>query len=74
MSGHNALEELNKEAEIEFNGKVFDFGKAVPTDGAAGFAPGCIFVHADTAGGATDCVFVNRGTAASCDFNALTVT
>lgn len=74
MSGHNALEELNKEAEIEFDGKVFDFGTTVPTDGAAGFAPGCIFVHADTSGGATDCVFVNRGTAASCDFNALTVT
>ena len=73
MSAHNALEELNKEAEIEFNGKILDYGATVPSDGAAGFAPACIFIHADTGGGATDCVFVNQGTAASCDFDALTV-
>lgn len=45
-------------------------GATVPTDGTAGFAPGCLFFKvAGVAGGA---VYVNEGTKTSCDFNPLT--
>jgi hypothetical protein len=44
-------------------------GATVPTDGTAGYAPGCIFHHIDGSSG--DAVYVNDGTAASCDFNAV---
>lgn len=69
MPGHNALEELNKEAEIAHGGKIMDFGITVPTDGAAGYATGCIFMHTD--GGDGSALYVNEGTSSSADFNAL---
>lgn len=71
MGAHNALDELNKEAEIAHNGKIMDFGNTVPTDGVSGFATGCLFLHTD--GGDGTSLFVNEGTAASADFNAITV-
>jgi hypothetical protein len=71
MPGHNAFEELNKEAEIAHGGKLLDFGNTVPSDGVAGFATGCIFMHTD--GGDGTALFVNEGTASSADFNAITV-
>tara|TARA_X000001388_G_scaffold49567_1_gene35675 strand:+ start:265 stop:495 length:231 start_codon:yes stop_codon:yes gene_type:complete len=75
MSAHNALEELNKEAEIAHGGKVFDFGTAAPTNGAAGFAPGCIFINvaSTTGAGAADYLFINVGTATACNFDGVTI-
>ena len=74
MSAHNALEELNREAEIAHNGKVFDFGNTVPPDGTAGFAPSCIFLDTNSTGGAGAAthIFINVGTAASCNFDGIT--
>ena len=73
MSAHNALEELNREAEIAFNGKVFDYGAAKPTDGAAGgYVNGAIFIVCGGGDGAN--VFVNDGTPTSNDFNLVVVT
>ena len=43
-------------------------GAVVPTDGDAGYAKGCIFIHTD--GGEDTTLYVNEGTAASADFNA----
>lgn len=44
-------------------------GATVPTDGTAGFAPGCIwFKRAGSAGGAH---YINEGSATSCAFKAL---
>lgn len=45
-------------------------GTAVPADGAAGYATGCVFMHTD--GGAGTEFYVNQGSASSCDFNVLT--
>tara|TARA_Y100000004_G_scaffold197396_1_gene271837 strand:- start:7215 stop:7445 length:231 start_codon:yes stop_codon:yes gene_type:complete len=75
MSAHNALEELNREAEIAFDGKVLDFGPTVPTDGTAGFAPSCLFLHTDSTDGAGTAtyLFVNVGTAAACNFDGVTI-
>jgi hypothetical protein len=45
-------------------------GTTVPTDGTAGFAPGCVFIDEDST---TDgsMVFINEGTSSSCDFNGV---
>lgn len=45
-------------------------GTTVPTDGSAGFAPGCVFIKVNATAGAA-CYYLNEGTAASCDFNRL---
>ena len=71
MPGHNALEQLNKEAEVEYSGKILDYGKTVPSDSAAGYATGCIFIHTD--GGDGTALYVNEGTSSAADFNAITV-
>ena len=71
MPGHNALEQLNKEAEIEYGGKILDVGKTVPAGSSAGYATGCIFIHTD--GGDGTALYVNEGTSSSADFNAITV-
>ena len=47
------------------------YGNTVPTDATAGYAIGCLFHHTD--GGDATALYVNEGTAASCDFNAITV-
>ena len=46
-------------------------GTTVPTDGGAGYATGCLFLHVD--GGAGTALYVNEGTNTSCDFDAASV-
>jgi len=73
MPGHSAREQMNKEAEIEFGGKVFDYGAAKPSDGAAGgYVGGAIFIVCNAADGAN--IFVNDGTITSNDFNLVVIT
>jgi hypothetical protein len=50
---------------------LFAHGTTVPADGTAGYATGCLFQHTD--GGAGSALYVNEGTAASCNFDAVTV-
>ena len=50
-------------------GILFAAGTTVPTDAAAGYAPGCIFQDTDASADAV--LFVNQGTATSCNFDAL---
>jgi hypothetical protein len=50
-------------------GMLFVHGTSVPSDGVAGYAAGCIFLHID--GGAGDALYVNEGSLTSCDFNPL---
>lgn len=52
-------------------GFLFVSGPTVPSDGASGYAIGCLFQHTDGANGTS--VYVNEGTLASADFNAVTV-
>lgn len=53
-----------------FDGKiVFAAGTTVPTDAAAGYSPGCIFLDTNASAGSQ--FFINEGSATSCDFNAL---
>jgi hypothetical protein len=47
------------------------WGTTVPSDGVAGYAVGCLFIHTD--GSAGSALYCNEGTAASCDFDAVTV-
>lgn len=54
-------------ASIPGYGKVIDSGTTVPTDGDAGYAPGCLFI--DISAGA---VYINEGSNTSCDFDAIT--
>jgi hypothetical protein len=49
-------------------GLLFSHGETVPTDGATGFATGCLFQK--TNGGANTSLYVNEGSITSCDFNA----
>lgn len=44
-------------------------GDTVPSDGAAGYATGCIYVHRD--GGAGTAIYVNEGTKTSANFDAV---
>ena len=44
-------------------------GTTVPSDGAAGYAPGCMFHHVDGASGTTN--YQNEGSNTSADFNAV---
>ena len=44
-------------------------GDTVPSDGATGYATGCLFKHTD--GGAGTSLYVNEGSGTSADFNAL---
>lgn len=53
-------------------GKLFDHGVTVPTDGTAGYMPGCLFQHIDGTTYAT-VLYCNVGTVASCDFNVVTI-
>jgi hypothetical protein len=46
-------------------------GATVPSDGVAGYATGCIFLHTD--GGDGTAAYLNEGTSAVADFNALIV-
>lgn len=44
-------------------------GATVPTDGTAGYAPGCIFLK-NSGNGIGSTMYVNEGSVTSCDFNA----
>jgi hypothetical protein len=50
-------------------GILLALGTTVPSDGAAGYATGCLFMHTD--GGAGTSLYVNEGSVTSADFNAL---
>jgi len=52
-------------------GIVSDIGDTKPTDGTAGYAPGCIFQKTD--GSADACFYINQGTLASCNFDPIDV-
>lgn len=60
-----------KEPSVEDAGLLLASGKTVPADGTAGYQTGCLFQHTD--GGAGTSLYCNEGTAASCDFDAVTV-
>ncbi len=47
-------------------------GTTVPSDGATGYAPGCLFQDIDAAAGAQ--LWVNEGTRASSSFKSMTLT
>jgi uncharacterized membrane protein YjjB (DUF3815 family) len=46
------------------------YGKTVPSDGAAGYATGCMFQHTD--GGDNTSLYVNEGSLTSANFDAVT--
>lgn len=52
-------------------GCLLAYGDSVPSDGTAGYCPGGMFIHVD--GSAGTFLYCNEGTAASCDFDAVTV-
>lgn len=53
--------------EMDGYGILLAHGTTVPSDAAAGYAPGCIFIHRD--GSADDCVYANHGSKASANFD-----
>ena len=77
MGLHNQYEKMRR-GEIPTTGQILKlpdgsylkaWGTTVPTDGTAGYAPGCTFTQTD--GGANTAFYINEGTADSCDFNVL---
>jgi hypothetical protein len=54
------------------DGLMLASGKTVPTDGTAGYAHGCLFIHTDGTSH-TDALYSNIGTVTSCNFNVVTV-
>lgn len=52
-------------------GILLAYGVTVPSDGAAGYAGGCIFIHTD--GSAGTFLYCNEGSNTSADFDAVTV-
>ena len=53
------------------DGILLAFGVTVPADAAVGYAPGCLFIDVD--GTTTSKLYCNIGTAASANFNLVTV-
>jgi hypothetical protein len=53
------------------DGVLLCYGTTMPADASTGYAPGCLFIHVD--GTAGNCLYCNEGTAASSDFDAVTV-
>lgn len=53
------------------NDALLATGAAVPADGAALYAKGCLFIDTDVGTGTTG-LYCNKGTAASCVFTAVT--
>ncbi len=78
MSSENLGRQLNNVVGQD-DGKVMSVdgnciigaSATVPADATAGYAIGCIYIHTD--GGDGTALYVNEGTAASSDFNAITV-
>jgi hypothetical protein len=71
MSAENLVRQLNNAQAPDGGGRVFVIDKTVPTDGDAGYSPGCLCIHTD--GGDGTSLYVNEGTVSSCNFNAITV-
>lgn len=53
------------------DGILLCYGITKPTDGTAGYAIGCLFMHTDGDDGTS--LYVNEDTATECEFNAVTV-
>jgi len=53
------------------DGILLCYGITAISDASEGYAPGCLFIHVD--GTAGNCLYCNEGTAASSDFDAVTV-
>jgi len=58
-----------KPPTIGTEGLLLSSGITIPSDGAAGYQTGCLFLHTDGAAGTA--VYINEGTALACDFNAV---
>lgn len=80
MSAHRLLSDFEKidvgdgtvekyVGDPDANGKVFAVSNTVPSDGAAGYAHGCVHLHLD--GGGNTPLRVNIGTVASANFDPL---
>ena len=52
------------------DGILLCYGTTKPTDGDAGYATGCIFIHTDGTNGSS--IYFNDGSATSCDFDTST--
>lgn len=57
--------------EVPGIGILQAYGPTVPSDGADGFAPGCLFQHID--GSAGTFLYCNEGSVTSANFDAVTV-
>ena len=66
---HNA-EDTEGLVAIPGRGIVLAAGETVPADGAAGYAPGCIFIVTDDTPTMNTTTYTNIGTNASCNFDA----
>lgn len=82
MAMHKIFSDLMNSVEMPTAGKMFKaqdtdayyfaWGVTVPANGAVGYAYGCIFIHTDGTN-QTNCLYANIGTAASANFNAITI-
>ena len=80
MSGHKLAKQMGDAAiswpvpgnafNIPGYGYLMRWGLTVPSDGAAGYAKGCIFFHLDGASQAL-LTYVNVGTKTSCNFDSI---
>jgi len=52
------------------DGILICYGTTKPTDGTAGYATGCIFIHTDGTNGSS--IYFNDGSNTSCDFDTST--
>jgi trimeric autotransporter adhesin len=59
-----------KVTRLDPNGRIMEcIGTTKPSNGGAGFAVGCIFVHSD--GTTNTALYINEGSVTSCTFNAI---
>lgn len=56
-------------ASLPIVGAILAAGKTVPTDATAGYAPGCLFIDIDAAGGLQ--LYINEGSVTSCAFKVI---
>lgn len=68
LNQHSAVGTL---IEVPGEGIYFAKGTTKPTDGATGYAKGCIFIDTDASAGSV--IFCNEGTVTSADFDAISV-
>jgi hypothetical protein len=72
MTGRHKLHDATGVIASLDNGDfIIVAGTTVPTDGAAGYATGCLFMQTD--GGAGTSLYVNEGTNSSANFDAVNV-